>query len=593
MLFLALLAASARGEQSAWERAHQEALAATPADVTAELRVRDGRGRFFQGEVIPLELAFSASTPGRYHFNAADYDRSGRLSIDSFHVDPADGAVDPLWDYFASLVVLIGGGVRGEGPLGEEPAVVEATLNEWLRFDRPGDYRLYVTSRRVQDLTAEADDRASRWPLIATGAVELTIVAAEPGWASQALAGARKDLASEDRDRRRRGCETLRHLGTRDAIAELVVASVEGPGECQGRAGLGPFAHPERDAVVDALETHLSAPDGVVDRSFLARLARLAALRDHPLAPGDGTERPDLKDFSRRVEERSAADLARLVVAVSDKRGRAQATGLTALLETASMLDAGTASELDLEALRRQLARLFSELPPEEQLHRLKHGWRQLRDPAFLPVLLELYDNPPKLPWIGGEDLRDVAIRRLLDLDPDAARELLLAEMRRPQPRLKAGVLTLLPDATLPPSVEAAVVENLRRLTSPYDGLDELSAIVGRYGSPAILGAIEEIYSSARYQGFMTCWRPPFVAYFLRVDPRSGVEKLKAVLARPEPGPYSDCVGKRLGEVAAFGRSPELEAVAVELLDSGNPELELSAGEVLRRLAEEGKGQAR
>ncbi len=239
MLVLALSAAPGQGEDD-FERRHGLALAANPADVSVELTVHGGRTRFFQGEVIPLELAFSSSTPERYRMDAARYDRSGRMTFESFHLEPVAGAVDPLRDYFATGI-RIGGGLRTNPVLGEEPEVIELALNEWLRFGRPG---------------------------------------------------ARQN--------------------------------------CLG----------------------LEAPT-----------------------------------------------------------------------------------------------------------------------------------------------LRNLAVRRLHDLDPAAVREILLAEMRRPSPRLSASTLKLWPESTLPPAVEAAVVANLGQLPPTLDGLSELSALVGRFGSPAIRSEVEAIYA--------------------------------------------------------------------------------------------------
>ncbi len=312
---LALIAVPGQSEGDAFEDRHQAALAASPADVSVELRVGGGRTRFFQGEVIPLELAFSSSTPERYRFNGATYDRSGRMEIERFHLEPAAGAVDPLRDYFASGIFL-GGGLRMEGLLGEEPEVIRLVLNEWLRFDRPGDYRLFVTSRRLKDLTAE-EAAAPAGTGVTTGVVELTILSAQPGWADQALAQARVDLASEWEHFRETGCAVLRHLGTPETVGELIRQSVEGSRDCSFDAGLGLFAHPDRDAVVRAMEARLPAPGAGIDDSFLWRLARLSWFADHPLpADGGGRFARRHKDWyvetRRGIEERRLAYVARL-----------------------------------------------------------------------------------------------------------------------------------------------------------------------------------------------------------------------------------------------------------------------------------------
>ena len=582
-LALTLVATSGQGEPDSLEDRHERALAANPTDVSVELRVRGGRTRFFQGELIPLELSFSSSSPQRYRLDAATYDRSGRLSLERFHVDPAKGAVDPLRDYFALSGMHTLGGIRTMPLLDREPEVIELTLNEWLRFDRPGDYRLYVTSGRLEDLSAEAGSEAAT-PTVATSAVELFILPAQPDWSARKLEQARADLDSKDLDRRRRGCSALRHLGSAESIAELMRRSMkelEDLGDCRDEAALGLFAHPDRAAVIEAMEAHFAAPDGVVDTAFIQRLARLTWLTEPPPPAGEEERtKRHLTAVWRGIRDREAAYTTRLAGLLDEKRGPALASGLAALLESAQWLD-DAAPAIDLDALRPQLARHFTELSAEKQSSLLAHSWQLLRDPSFRPVLLRLYEQPPELPWYGGEDLRDLAIRRLLELDPDAAHEIVLAEMARPEPRLDSEVFELLPGATLPPPVEAAVVRNLRRLKPSLDGLTELSSILARFGSPAVRGEVEAVYDSEDYSELQICWRSPFLAYFLRLDPEAGAEKLRAALARPRRERDPECAAKMLGEVAAYGMSPALEGVAIEALDAGDPKLERAAIEVL------------
>jgi hypothetical protein len=66
----------------------------------ASLIIRfDGARRFHVGEIIPIELSFRASIPEMYDMSTANYDRSGRLNIEQFHVDPPGR--DPLKRYYS------------------------------------------------------------------------------------------------------------------------------------------------------------------------------------------------------------------------------------------------------------------------------------------------------------------------------------------------------------------------------------------------------------------------------------------------------------------------------------------------------------
>ena len=79
-----------------------------------------------------------------YDMEMRNYDRSGRLDIEGFHVTPPGR--DPLERYY-STGAFMGGGLGGARELSSEPQVMRA-------LDKPGHYFLYVTSGRVQEVMA-------------------------------------------------------------------------------------------------------------------------------------------------------------------------------------------------------------------------------------------------------------------------------------------------------------------------------------------------------------------------------------------------------------------------------------------------------
>ncbi len=83
--------------------------AQTDQPVRFELKCGKAPCSFRMGEVIPIELSFSANAPRKYQLNMARYDRSGRMPYEQFHVTPEDGTHDPLHAYFAFGGFLGGG----------------------------------------------------------------------------------------------------------------------------------------------------------------------------------------------------------------------------------------------------------------------------------------------------------------------------------------------------------------------------------------------------------------------------------------------------------------------------------------------------
>lgn len=557
-----------------------EPSAANPPDLRFEVRFGGGESTFVQGELIPLELVYSSSTPERYELDAATYDRSGRLHSERFEIEPERGAVDPLRDYFSSGLFTMGG-IRSVPVLTAEPEVLRIYLNEWLRFDRPGDYHLVVTSNRVTDLEAESVNEngthsSTLVPLRAE--VDFTILPQDPGWADRELSRALKGLQATDPEVASQSCARLRHLGSEGAVDALVrLLPGGGSDPCRYEAMLGLFGHPDRPLVVRRLEEHLVGA-GAVDGRFLDTLARLKWHSDHPVPQEETDEERSarLQAQTEGIDRLRQYYLRQLAAAVDHKTGTARATSLALLAQNG---ENGPRTE---DSVRARLAERFQDLDPESQVRMLEYGWDRIRGPAMIPVLRRIAEDPPAVPWHGGTQPRDLAVRRLFELDPEGARKVVLQDIARGVPQLSWEVLGLLPDVRLPAELEASVVDRLAG-ADPYDGLDELAFVVARYGSERLRARIEALVRSPRFRELPTCWRPPFLAYFLRVDPAGGAARVREALAAPEPGQYSACLAERLTRTAEVYWSAELEAVAAEALDSDNSVVRRAAAEVLRK----------
>src|ERR1700685_1048415 len=73
-------------------------LSSTVADSKVTIAIPDGRISFQEGEIIPLVLTFTSTGDKRYWADDRSYDRSGRLNIEAYCIEPE--APDPLSDYF-------------------------------------------------------------------------------------------------------------------------------------------------------------------------------------------------------------------------------------------------------------------------------------------------------------------------------------------------------------------------------------------------------------------------------------------------------------------------------------------------------------
>src|ERR1700719_3151587 len=75
-------------------------LTSTVTDAKLTLSIPDARTSFREGEIIPLVLSFTSTVDKRYQAVDRHYDRSGRLDIDTYCLEPE--ARDPLADYFST-----------------------------------------------------------------------------------------------------------------------------------------------------------------------------------------------------------------------------------------------------------------------------------------------------------------------------------------------------------------------------------------------------------------------------------------------------------------------------------------------------------
>ena len=165
------------------------ALAASGQAPEARLQVHTATGAstFRMGERIPLQLDFTAPASAHLSLNTASYDRSGRMPYETFEVSPSSGATDPLASYF-SRGSFMGGGLTGFTELSPETTTIPLDLNEWVRFDQPGDYILTVHRRRTlaPGQPFPGDDEA---PLTAKP-LRLHIIPASPEWQRARLTAA-------------------------------------------------------------------------------------------------------------------------------------------------------------------------------------------------------------------------------------------------------------------------------------------------------------------------------------------------------------------------------------------------------------------
>jgi hypothetical protein len=354
---------------------------AADSDVQFSLSLKGGQTVFREGEMVPLVLAFSTSS-SRYWVNTANYDRSGRLGIETYCVDP-EGA-DPMEEYFRRG--WIGGGLSSNLHLVEKPFTLEAALNQWQRLP-PGRYRAYAVSHRVHRApeAGEASDTGEIGLSVKSNLIEFEVAPADKGWERDQIQVAVSTLSSSAKDDdRTHAARVLRFLGTRastEAIAK--VFSGETRDTSQFDLMLGLYSSPFPDVAVKSMRAQFAVPGHRISGEFLDTLVRLQTDLDPAWNPR--ADEPPPADFWNRYQahyrELMRAEVGDLASVVSRKTGTARAVTLNGMLRQVSDDPAL------VQSIRPALIACWKDLPAETQQEMLIHFWQAIDTPEMLPIL--------------------------------------------------------------------------------------------------------------------------------------------------------------------------------------------------------------
>ncbi len=580
LLFTAVPALAQQQDEFAAKQ--KQAAASNPEGITFIVQVKGGQSVFHQGEVIPLELVFTSSLADVFHASTASYDRGGRLEMDAYHVDPQIGVSDPLNDYFQFTRFSFGGGLSSNFMLGKTPYIYPADLNEWQRFDRPGRYRLYVTTGRVGRGRPYTQSKPFT---LTSNMIDLQIVPAEPAWAKQTLTQAISALDSNSSNAdQRAACRVLRFLNTEDAVREMIkrFGRSNPNNNCQSELEFALLSTTHHAFALAEMESGLAAPQQPVTSRFLHVLT-FQSFMGRNLGPRpryDETNQALIAEWQRDRERRDNlyneimnGYEQQLAAGVFLKEGVARALSLETLLSSDKFAPPSKKTE---EQVRAQAALVdaivseFADLPQQTQQNIIGSYWPVIKSPAMIPHLRRMYQDPANKHTL----LPSTALARLYELSPDEGRQLILAEMLKPNPSFDIKTFTILKDETLP-EVDTLVIEKLQNMEGYDEGL--LLSLAERYATVSISTNLKSAYEDRI--GKLDCApQTTLLAYFLRVNPAHGAEMIEKALASRKT---TRCYANLLTDMARLHMSPELERIAITSLDDPDPQLAASAIEML------------
>lgn len=536
---------------------------AAAQDLHFTIATKTGNTTFQMGEVIPVEMSFTSSSPNTYRISTRSYDRSGRLNTERFTLQPESGWDDPLADYFHSIGGFVAGGAGSNATLSEKPTVVHGELNEWVRFRAPGSYRLRVTTQLVSKI--DANSSQTEQEMWASNELELTIVPANRDWQEETL---RRALAVIDDTTARReavnaAVKTVRYLGTAEAANEMARRLRGGDFETDYSFGL--IGSPERDSAVTAMEQQLTDRNHPVTAQFLLTFSILLTPSGEP---------------PQRMREARADAYARICSQLWSALSNKQDAGKSISVATAISSCGDPIPQLSVD----QAPQTFDGMTQEQQFNLLRNQWDCIKSPSMLPVLrryaMQYQDFPVlrQMTAVAVNELSAAALQRWYELAPDEARPAVITEILRPKPRFDATTLGMLQDDTLP-EVNSAVVERFAAATD-LGVAANLGSLIERYGSKEILPDMLRLVDE--HAGKWPCaTQAPALAYFLHADPESARARIEAAVAARGKG-YTACNHALFTDISKFRSDRVLERIAAGSLEDDDAQVALNAADFLR-----------
>jgi hypothetical protein len=545
------------------------------------IRFRDGQTKFRQGQIITIELGYGANPQAPAEQFAGHPDQPG-LAVDRFVLSPHTGVVDPLRDFLSTVGVWDGPPPRSVPFVEAGGPWATADVNEWFRFDNPGKYSLSVLAHAVRTRYEAFGSRPSSANTLKSNTLEFEIVPAEEAWQAATLQKALTLLeAKSTYEPQQQGCRVLRFLATPQAVDKMVEHYAD-QGICESEYRDGLFAYPDREYAARKLQDGLLEPSIAVSAGYLDTLARLSACLQHPESLlGEDEQHLGTSEWPmggpaslwKLVEEEQNRFVQELLGALDNKLNGPRALCLKTIFDSPflgrpTLLESNDAALV--AKLRKEIAAIFTALPTSDQFMLLYIRWENIASPAMIPVLKRLYENPPSG---SNEQFTAFVLNDLYRLDPAEGRDLILAEMKRPGPRLDLRFVRLLPDKEIP-ELDDPLAENLEAGNGDEDTILQL---IGRYATPAIFPRVLAI-EEPRVEHLPCEAQAAFLTYAVKSDPVRGAAMLEECL-----GAHNGCSVTVLSKVASRQMTPEIERLAIAHLGDSDPQVAAAAATTLGR----------
>jgi hypothetical protein len=501
--------------------------AAAPAtQVKCELSLQGGKTQFRLGEPMVLQLSFTANGPG-VSVNTTTTEPPS--PFDTVVLTPKEGAFPWLEDqahgnryspdYLSTTTAEP-----------DQPVSVTLTLNDLYRFDSPGHYTVYVTTRRVSvsDGSSNGSLPLSGHPLKLTSNEVSFDVVPFPERDEAALAASleQRIRASTNQGSAQKLADELEFLAGDAATAAKLSLFLDpktfDPSGIDVTRGL--WIARNRPMVVAALEKAIVDPAQScgAGTNLLGTLVALKAT----LQPSHNAD---------RIE---AEYLHQIALSIPKRTGEPRIDAARTVFVT--MAQEGHASGTDFDVARETIITHFSEVDEYNVEWILNSYGKYLLDPRLVPALRQILEITTDPVFSGN---REAALTQLARIAPDAkiapdgASTYLVREACSEHPARMQTVRDLLPVETLP-ETDTCLRETLIAETTTGAGtrmmLGTTMQYIARFADAALLSDVRKAYGE-RTDRWDQRARGAAVTYLMRWDaPRNSRPLLDELLLGPD-----------------------------------------------------------
>jgi hypothetical protein len=538
-------------------------LSAQQGQAVLSFQTANGQSIFRIGERIPLKLTFSSPSDTDYLIAPLVRGRGDEFDCNRFEVvSPAAGWSDPLEMYFKQDLIRTGHGWPWPPLKRSKPVEASVDLNEWIRFDQPGEYTIKITSFCVSKVKSTVCYSLS-------GTITLQIVPATPEWQAEKLKSIKPNLDILDHPDGHSTSEQfesaradLKYLATSAAIDEMTLRlrseKYNFADQCSmGLMGLPPFM---RQTAIASMNKRIREPDFPINAWFFNTLSFLR------VTPGS-----DKLSIRKQREAADPVIWSAIFSTVTKKEPAARAQTVQTLLENGR--------SISTPEVNRQMASLlklsFLDLDSRSQIDDLRAQWDRLRSPEFLPVLQVLARLPVESDsdlqvWVyDRQQLKGLALKRWYELDPEGAHREVVAQIGTASPSLAAQTISFLPEEQFPqfePLWAQALLDTRSQLRERA-----LGSLLVRFGTGAVTSQM--IAKLDEKSDYPCDAHIVALAYLARFSPDLARDRLRREVATNE----SKCGADLLRLISEVTTAPVLNDLAVDNLNSPNPETVIDA----------------